>query len=329
MDNLTRIVKELANAPSVLICSHVMPDGDSIGSMLALGLAMEKINKKVVMAANAPIPDVYRFLAGSQKVRLPVEVVDIPPVAVILDCTEEERVGDKLLDLIRPIPVKINIDHHISNTGFGEYRWVDPAAAATGELIFTLLKTMDVPLDPPIATAIYTALVMDTGSFQYSNTTDQTHRIAAELLLQGADLDGVREYLFETQPVVVLRLLAEVLSSLQLSEDGWVAWMVVTRENVESLGVSSEHFEGIVNYPKSVAGVEVGLLFRELEPGKIKVSLRSKRLVDVNKLAARFGGGGHQRAAGCIVIGSLAEVVQQVVAAAREAVAKVKTKELR
>jgi phosphoesterase RecJ-like protein len=318
MSNLKDIAKLLAQTPEVLLASHLTPDGDSIGSTIALGLALAERGQNVLMVAEDPVPGLYCFLDGADRFMPPEAVAHVPPLAVVLDCTEVERTGAGTAALIRKAEVVVNIDHHVSNEGFGDHRLVLPSAAATGELVYQLLKVMEYQLSSSVATALYTAIVMDTGCFQYSSTTARTHRVAADLLELGAAMEEAHLNLFQTKPLVGLRLLGKALDTLTLSENGRLAWMSVPYGMIAGLEASDEHIEGLINYPRSLKGVEIAILFKEIKPGEVKISFRSKTVADVNQLAGWFGGGGHVRAAGCSVAGTLSDVEAKVVTAASE-----------
>lgn len=319
MSIAAEIAAELTKAKEVVVASHRLPDGDCVGSTLALARALAQLGARVAAVIGDPVPDMYSFLPGSEEVLLPNQVAFLPSLLIVVDCTDLERVEEGFSFWREKVQRIINIDHHVSNTFFGDLNFVDAGAAATGELIYTILKEIDgICIDNAIATALYTALVTDTGSFQFENCQSRTLRLAAELVDLGADLTLIRENLWENKPLLSIRLLAEVLPTLSLAYEGKVAWLVVKQEVMERLGAKGEHAEGLVNYPRSIAGVEVGAVFRELEPGVIKVALRSKKRLDVNEVAALFGGGGHKRAAGCLIRGSLEEVVNQVIKAVGE-----------
>lgn len=321
MENLEALIEALQKAERILIASHVNPDGDSIGTLIGLGLALESLGKEVIMVNSDETPLMFKFLKGANRIHCPKEIESIPETVVLVDCTDLERVGTELAERLKEATVLINIDHHVSNNYFGHYNLVDANAAATAEIILRLLPLLEIEPDKDIATALYTGLVMDTGSFQYSNTTPAAHRSAAYLLEKDVDLDQVRNVLFETRTVSMLRLIGEALRLLQLTPDGKIAWVEITQEIMHQTGARDEHCEGIINYPRSVMGVEIAILFREITPGKIKVGLRSKRKVNVNQLAGFFGGGGHQRAAGCIIEGNMKEVVPKVLEEAQKLLA--------
>ncbi|WP_160315577.1 DHH family phosphoesterase [Thermincola ferriacetica] len=314
-NNLDQVAEAIRKAKHIIVCGHAMPDGDSIGSTLAMGLFLKSMDKKVTMLTPDPIPQIYGFLPLVQEIKPPEEFPDDADTAVILDCTDLNRVGAYLADRLKKVPVLINIDHHISNQVYGTYNYIDATAAATGEQVYRLINVFDKPVNQDLATCLYVALVMDTGSFRYENTTDKTHMICAELLKTGINAAYINTCLFENKDVTGLLLLGRALSRLKVSDCGRVAWISIPLQLAQELGAKDEHAEGIVNYPRQVRGTVVGLLFREIAPNRVKVGFRSKETVDVNKLAAFFGGGGHPKAAGCQIEMPLQEAEEKVLAA--------------
>lgn len=319
MSDIARIAATLATARDVAVATHIIPDGDCLGSMLALTLALRDRGARVVAINADPVPEMFQYLPGQETIIPPAMVTHVPPLLVMVDCTDLERAGTGFSSWQNRVEEIINIDHHVSNTRFGHLNLVDGQAAATAELIYAILEAIPATFTPEVATCLYTGLATDTGSFQYESCTAKTLRLAANLIERGARLPLIREYLWERKPLNSIRLLAATLPTLTLAYGGRVAWMTVTRAALEATDSGPEHAEGLVNYPRSIAGVEVGLLFRELPEGKVKVSLRSKKIVDVNKVAGLFGGGGHRRAAGCTIAGNLETVVTRVIAAVGEA----------
>ncbi|NLI11969.1 DHH family phosphoesterase [Pelotomaculum propionicicum] len=316
MNNLADIALAIDRADSVLICGHVLPDGDSLGSMLALGLALEKLGKKVTMGGADRVPAIYGFLPGVDRY-----VEGAPPAGeydtfIVLDCSVPERLGKGYQEMLSSGVVVINLDHHAGSKSFGTYRYIDPAAAAVGEIIFDLFNLMKVDISLESAICLYTAIVTDTGSFQYENMQPDTHRRVAELLELGVPAAQINQELYEEKPKAVLDLLGLALGTLSLSPCGRVCWMTVTRKLLNISGAEDEHTEGLVNYARSIRGVQVGILFRETEGGDFKISFRSKGTVDVNRLSAMFGGGGHPRASGCVMSGNLADIQEKIVSAA-------------
>jgi phosphoesterase RecJ-like protein len=302
----------LAPYKKILILTHEMPDGDCIGSALGLaqGLKQKGIYTDVVM--KTPIPEKYSFLPGSEEILLPDSLNKQVEAVIFVDCSDMERIGFNLKEFCPKINMIINIDHHVSNTHFGHFNLVDTQAAATGEIIYKLLLKMEAEITPDIATALYTALVTDSGSFQYDNTTSTTLKLAADLLDYGANRKTIKKYIWENSSLTDINVLKAALNSLSFSAENKIAYIYLSLNTINSLQVSDENFEGLINYPRSIAGVEVAIFFKEIEPQVVKVSFRSKEYVDVNQLAAVFGGGGHVRAAGCTLSCSLDDAITQV-----------------
>lgn len=326
MNSLAEVAAALDRAQKVLLCGHEMPDGDSLGSVLALGLTLEKLGKKVTMAGPDPVPLMYSFLPGAERF-----VAGAPPgggydTLVTLDCSVPERLGTGYRELLLSGEMSvINIDHHAGTVPFGTTRYVDRQAAAVGEIIFDLIELMGVELTTDVATCLYTAIITDTGSFRYDSITPDTHRRVAKLLDTGVPASRVNVMLYEDKPGAAIRLLGAALNTLNISPCGKVGWMTVSRKTLQDAGAEDEHTEGLVNYARRIKGVEIGLLFRELADGRYKVSFRSKDFADVNRLAALFGGGGHTRAAGCVLRGDLEDIKKRIVAEAVKVTGGIKT----
>jgi phosphoesterase RecJ-like protein len=241
---------------------------------------------------------------------------------LVVDATDPKRVGG-LLNGVSPGSLVINIDHHISNTRFGTYNWVDPEASAAGEMIYHLIEAMGIPLSREVATNLYVAILTDTGSFHYANTTPRALRITAALVEAGAVPQEVAELLFEQREAAELRLLGTLLTRMQLSADGAVSWIDVTRDLLEKARVGRDALEDLITYPRSVKGVKVAVLFTEEGGQAVRVSLRSKGQVDVAAVAKIFQGGGHRNAAGCTVMGSLPEVRERVLGEVRRMLTRI------
>jgi bifunctional oligoribonuclease and PAP phosphatase NrnA len=302
----------------VLLLGHVHPDGDVLGTLLGLGLALEGNGWRARFAGPHPVPGVLGFLPGSDRWEVWSKAPRTFPVLVLTDCPNDGRTEGLLEGARDSASQVLNIDHHPDNRRYGTIDWIDPTAAATGEMIWELLGRLGLPLTPAVALNLYTAIHTDTGSFRYSNTTPRTFQIAADLTRAGAAPALVTEWLYQRRAPRALNELGEVLRRIQVSDDGAVAWLSVPR------GLVSEEFmasEDVVTYPRSIGGVKVAVLLREETPGRVKVSLRGKGEVPVNRIAGRFGGGGHENAAGCTVPGSLDHATATVLAAVREALA--------
>lgn len=306
------VLSLLAAARRPLIIFHEHPDGDAIGSALALAHGLKARGGEPCIACSDPIGAYYRFLPGSaaivgaDAVRASSASFDL---AVLVDCADMARTG-ALRELAEACPRLVNIDHHPTNDAFGAAAWVNPGAAASGELVAALLDGLGVDLSADMATCIYTAILTDTGSFRYNNTSPTCLELAARMIRVGARPELISDAVYEQRPRGDVELLAAGLCTLTLSRDGRIAHMSLTCAEVEQ---SRGDSEGIVNYGRMIAGVEAALLFREERDGTVKVSLRSRR-IDVAQVAQTFGGGGHPRAAGLTYRGTLAAAREAVLA---------------
>lgn len=312
------VLDALARAPGrALMLGHVHPDADVLGTLLALGEALESRGWSVVAGGPHPAPGALDFLPGVKRYEV-LEALDGRfDVVVLTDCPNPDRT-EGLLEAARSAAGTIvNIDHHPDNRRYGTVNWIDVGAAATGEMVYRLLVALGVSVTPSIASNLFTAIHTDTGSFRYSNVTPETFRIASALTEAGAEPAAVSSALYERRAPDALRHLGEALSRVRVSEDGRVAWLALPAGLVPERFIEAEE---LVNYPRSIGSVKVGCLLRELGGGRVKVSLRAKGEVDVNRVAATFGGGGHANAAGCTVTGTLEVVTEQVLAAVRAAV---------
>lgn len=309
MNKLTEIAVRLKSFSNILVTSHIMPDGDSIGSLLGLGLALQQAGYAVTMFSVDGVPDRYSFLEGSEKIAeklLPKADYDC---VVVLDCSDQDRIKP-IWEQVKELLI-INIDHHPTNRCFGKLNYVNPAASATGEIVYQLLEEMTIPVDERVAAALYVAISTDTGSFKFENTTPAVHRVAAGLLESGVKLRDITPRVFELRSRTAICILGEALNTLRYSDDGSVAWLTLTENEMISCGARDEDLDGVVNYAKNIEGVEVGLIFREKSEGIVKVGFRAHS-IDVSKLAETFGGGGHARAAGCFLEMNLQEAVEKV-----------------
>ena len=294
------------------LLSHVRPDGDALGSQLALALSLKQLGKEVRVWNEDGMLEKYSFVPRAEILSKPPTSPEDFDVAVALDTAIQNRLGTTL-PAIRSAKVWINIDHHQSNPGYGDIALVDPSAPATGQIIFELIKSQKLPLDRDIAQNLYVAISTDTGSFQYPNTTARTFEIAAELVRSGIDVGRVSQQLYENYPRRRIELLRELLSTMRFQAEGRVACFSLTLNLARQLGVLPEDNEGLIDHLRAIRGVVVAIFFEELTDGKVRVSMRSKRAdVDVSAICQKFGGGGHPLAAGARVRGSLGEVEQKV-----------------
>ncbi|MBI4843488.1 MAG: bifunctional oligoribonuclease/PAP phosphatase NrnA [Nitrospirae bacterium] len=313
----------IKNNGSFLIVSHFNPDGDAVGSSIALAMGLKKLGKKVHIANRDKVPDALAFLPSSGLVgrEAPEGVVD---VLCVVDCNTMERTGLKNLKASKTIVM----DHHIMPDNAGElwdndtlnHSIIDPGISATGEIVFSILSELGVVIDKDMAVNLYTALLYDTGGFRYANTTPESLSVASRLVAAGAEPWRITKELYESVPYNAMKLLAAAYKTIE--KDGKMAWMTVTKEMLAETGTTAEHTENFVDYPRKIKGVEVAVFFREEADDLCKVSLRSKGGINVQKIAAIFGGGGHAPAAGCTVKGPLNEVTRRILDAVREALRK-------
>ncbi|MDK2823062.1 MAG: bifunctional oligoribonuclease and phosphatase NrnA [Clostridia bacterium] len=322
MEDILKIKDLILESEEITIVSHYHPDGDTLGSQIALALGLEQLGKKTVLINKNPIPNYYQFLSNWQNIKPLDQIEKLSKIIICVDCATLERTGYDLFSFKKRESILINIDHHISNTNFAQLNWVDAQAASTAELIYDLLGLLQIKIDEKIATALYTGISTDTGSFLYENTTPTTHIVVADLLNRGANVNLVRTNYYENVSISKLKLLKYGLNNLFFAAEEKIAWITINRETFISSGASDGDAEGLINYIKNIAGVEIAIIFREISSEKIKVSMRSKTWVDVNKLASSFGGGGHPRAAGCIIFGQLDQVVEKVTASAMKSIAQ-------
>ncbi|HSW10949.1 MAG TPA: bifunctional oligoribonuclease/PAP phosphatase NrnA [Bacillota bacterium] len=314
------IVRALREGGSFLVLLHELPDGDSVGATLAMLLALQRLGKRAMAVGADRVPRSYRFLPMAEQVRvtgeLPLESWD---TAVVLDCADPERAGDAW-PLAQRAEKLINIDHHVTNIGYGDLNLVDPGASATSELVYSLVRELGIEVDRDMADCLFTGIMTDTGSFRYANASPRTFRIAAELMEAGASPEVLASSVWESRSIASLRLLARALTTLKLSDDGRMAWLTVDDAALAETGADEQEVEGFVNYPRSLEGVEVAILFRPMADGRTRVALRSKGRADVSRVAHALGGGGHPRAAGCVLTSGLDGAVDRVLAAARQEV---------
>jgi bifunctional oligoribonuclease and PAP phosphatase NrnA len=311
MDELERVLHEIQARRHFLVTSHARPDGDAIGSTLALAQVLRKMGKTAEVVLSDSVPVIYRPLPLAETIVHAAQVNDDYDAAIILECDSLQRTRLQGLEHC----FLINIDHHASSKAFADVNWIDRSAVATAELIFRLAQAAQVKLTPEIATCLYTALLTDTGSFCYSGTSACTFELAKYLVEQGADPGKIAQSVYFSSPTSKMRLLGAALSRLQ--RDGAVTWMSVTRLDMERCGALDEDCEGLVNYALGIAGVEVAVFFRELATERVRVSIRSKGAVNVAEIAGKFGGGGHECAGGFSTEGPIQAAADLVLAELR------------
>ena len=313
---LSQVVELIEKKDRFAITSHVRPDGDSLGSSLGLFWLLKALNKDVEVIMRDPAPHAYGQLPGAGSIRVTPSVDEGYDAVFVIECSDIDRPG--LSDLEKQFVV--NIDHHSTTELFGAVNWIDSTASAVGEMIYNLCKATGVRVTREIADCVYTALLTDTGSFHYSNTTERTFKIASELVRTGVRPAKSAEAIFASYRWPKIELLSRVLATAQRDSTGHVAWMRQSVEMQEQTNASDEDADGFVNYPLAVGEVEAVALFKECSPGLYRTSMRSKGDVNVAKVAEKFGGGGHRNAAGCTLSGTWDEIEQTVVPLLQDAV---------
>ena len=307
---MEKIIHQLKLSNNVFIASHINPDGDAVGSLTAMALFLDSLGKKTTMYNQSPIPAVYRFLPSVNRIISQTDIKKEWDTAVILDCGNIERIGH-FASQIHAIPTIINIDHHVTNTGFGNFQYIDTSACSTAEIIYGIIKAMGVVITKDIATSIYTGILTDTGSFRFANTNRASFSICDEMIQKGVKPYDVAKHVYGTYSLGRMKLLNLALDSIEIVKNGKLSFMTLTRSMFKETGTQSEDIDGMINYAKRIEDVRIAVLIQEnlVQENQDKiinksaeslfhVSLRSDGSVDVADLASCFGGGGHQQAAG-------------------------------
>lgn len=305
------ILQVIRDGERFLVCSHSRPDGDAVGSVLAMGMFLQQIGKRADLVTADRIPAVYRNLPTADNFRTALRVHGPYDAAILLECDSAERT--RLLGLER-FPI-VNIDHHASGRMWGQINWIDRDAASVGELVYRLIQSAGATVTPEIATCLYTTLLTDTGGFIFGGLGASTFALAEKLTLAGADPLRIATDTYFRVPMSKLLLLGAALNNLH--REGRLAWLWVTHHDMVRTCAAEEDCEGIVNYALSVADVEAAVFLREIPENRIRVSLRSKGKINVAEIAATLGGGGHENAAGCTVDGPLPHALDSIVALMR------------
>ena len=301
---LKEISTAFLNAENIIILPHKSADADCLGSAFALKLILEKIGKRAAVVLEEKEPQICKILHGVEP-----ETGINPDLVAAVDCGDLGRLGTRT-EIFESCPNTVNLDHHPTNTLFAKHNYVDSAACATGEIIFALAELMDIPLDVRIAENLYAAITSDCGRFSYNSVTAETHIITSKLHRCGIDHVKINEFLFERNSMPRIMLLQRALNSLEVHCDGKLAAISLTRADLDETGALDEDISGLITYPRSIETALIAVCLRESTvAGKVKVSLRSN-VFNVAEVAAKFGGGGHVRASGCTVKGSLEEAKQ-------------------
>ena len=303
---LREVLKHIEQRKTFVLTSHARPDGDAIGSALACGEILRSLGKRAEVVMHDPVPRIYQPLPFADRIVHADRVNGDYDAAILLECDSIQRTRLEGLEQ----KFLISIDHHLSGRPFANVNWIDPSAVATAEMVFRLANEAGVKITPEIATCLYTAVMTDTGSFMFEGTNEHTFCLARELVVAGADPAHCARNIYFGHSTEKMRLLGAALSNLH--REGSLAWIWVTREQMEKAEAKEEDCEGLVNYALSIQDVEVAVFFREMPDKRYRVSLRSKGHVNVSQVAEEFGGGGHACASGCSVDGPLSIAVAQV-----------------
>jgi len=314
---LAKIVDVLRNGEKFLVTSHSRPDGDAVGSMLAMGMLLEQMGKRADLVTADRIPAVYRGLPHAQAIRSAMRVHGPYDAVILLECDGLERAKLRGMENF----FLINIDHHVSGRNFGAINWIDCEAASVGEMVLRLLRAAGGTLTPEIAVCLYTTLLTDTGGFCYGSTRPSTFALAHELTLAGADPIRIAQDIYFSTSTAKMLLLGAALSNLKREDK--LAWLWVTHQDMVRCSAVEEDCEGIVNYAVCISGVEAAAFLRELPDRRIRLSLRSKGRINVAAIAERLGGGGHESAAGCTMEGPLTRALDDILAELRPIIAQV------
>jgi len=317
---IAAIARELRDNKRFLLTTHVNPDGDAIGSLGALALVLEDMGKKVVAYCQDEIPAFLRFLPYSDRIVREIPGPDRFDVAVVLDCGEIDRIGNAA-EVLQHVEKIIHIDHHSSSDDFGQLNLVRPECSSTAEILYEIIQAIPASLNKEAAENIYTAILTDTGSFRFANTTARALDIAAEMVALGVAPDKIASEVYDSMSPERLRLLARSLHTLTLRANGRLATMQVSRRMLEETKTTVMDTDGFVNYPRGISTAEMAIFFREMDSGKVNVSLRSRGKLNVAEFARSYDGGGHHNAAAFRAEGSLPEVVEEILAAAEEFIA--------
>ena len=312
---MLQIIRHLKQSSRVLLSTHTNPDGDAIGSLLALGLTLEQMAKTAWLVSESPIPAIYRFLPQIERIVRQVPPEAVFDTAVVLDCGNAQRTG-AVAKVLAGVPVVINIDHHLTNTGFGTYQMVDPGACATAEIVYRLVKQMGLPIDKAVATSLYTGILTDTGSFRFSNTNLAAFAICQEMVQLGVDPFHVAKHVYGTYSLGRIKLLNLALDTIELTANGKLSIMTLSQDMLRETCTQPEDADGLINYARRIEDVKIAALIHEQENGGVEqyhVSLRSNGCADVAGIAAAYGGGGHATAAGYSVASPLASVKAELI----------------
>lgn len=317
MNTLTDIIK---NAQNVAIISHVGPDGDTLGSMLGLSLALQQFEnlQKIDSIILGKLPEVYSFLPKTDLLKTPYDedILDKYDVAISVDCAAEDRLTEAL-SIFKKARISINIDHHKTNKGFGSINIIDPKASSVGEMLVDIIEQIGCTLTKDIAICLYVSILTDTGGFKFENTTAKTLATCAKLLKNGIKADEIFKKCYEQKPINMVLLQAYSINRAEFDEQQKIAYTVVSREDIDKFNAQDSHTDGISEALRQINTVEIAMVLREMNNGNTKISLRSKN-IDIGKMAEFFGGGGHRLAAGCVIEKAPKDALKEILPIAKK-----------
>jgi phosphoesterase RecJ-like protein len=316
---MDQITNRLLSSNHIFLASHTNPDGDAVGSTIAMGILLSEIDKKVTLYNESLIPAVYRFLPRVEMIKNSIAPHSDFDTAIILDCSDLHRIG-RLASWVNHIPTIINIDHHISNTRFGNFQLIDASASSTAEIVYRLIKKMGIEISKAIADSIYTGILTDTGSFRFSNTNQVAFAICQEMVERGVDPSDIAQHVYGRYSLGRIKLLNLALDSIEIFHNGKLSIMTITQEMLNKTGTRAEDIDGLINYARRIEDVKIAALIHEKQNGRQRlkgteqfhISLRSDGTVDVAAIAASFGGGGHRTAAGFDVQAGLGKIKSDI-----------------
>ncbi|MFZ0663589.1 MAG: bifunctional oligoribonuclease/PAP phosphatase NrnA [Acidobacteriaceae bacterium] len=311
-NDIRTVMEAIERGQRFLVAAHARPDGDAVGSILACGMMLRQLGKHADMVSRDSVPLIYRSLPGVEDIRQTERVDGHYDTVILLECDSIERTGLAGLE----VRFVINIDHHFSGKTFANINWIENDACAVAAMVYELAMVAGVSITPEMATCLYAAVLTDTGSFCYAGTDARTFEIAASLARHGADPATIAQHTYFSNPTSKMRILGAALSNLR--RKGRIAWMWITYEDVLLASAAEEDCEGLVNYAIGIAGVDVAVFLRELSNHRVRLSLRSKGIINVARVAEGFGGGGHSHASGCTLDGPLPAATDRILSVLRE-----------
>ena len=316
MEKMNELKKEILEATSIGVASHIDPDGDNLGSICALKKSLELFGKDVCLYIDDKIPSSYQFLPGVKE-SSEIEPGKVHDLFFALDCADQGRLGERVGKLFEGAKTRVVIDHHLTNQGYGDLNFIE-IISSTGELLYELLSAMELPIDKQVATCLYTAISSDTGSFKYDSTSPRTHEIAADLLSHQIDLNEITINLYQRRSLAKTNLLMKAMENLKILEAGKIALTRISLADLNNAKAEHSDTDGIVEFIRDIDGVDLAIFLKDSKRSGSKISMRSKGDIDASKIAMKFGGGGHKRAAGASFNGNLDQCQEAILKAVND-----------